>query len=188
MIVAFSIFYRRFSKFRKSTNARSLKLTSIVTWSSCFEYLNRWFAIKNFDILNAILYWLSCEIKIRHWNAQKNVVVVFLTLQIRKIVKIFSQLRDDFFINIVENKKLASFKIDTLKNEKFYVTFVLKFCVNILKFRLIIVDFAKHEVRNFKNLICLSLSKILFEKMFVFNWENVNRNICFRFDWNFQLH
>ena len=109
---------------------------------------------------------------------KKMLLLFFWHDKLEKLLKFFRNC-EMIFINIVENKKFASFKIDTLRNEKFYIIFVLKFYVDILRFRLIIVDFAKHEVRNFKNLICLNLSKILIEKMLVFSWKNVNLKYLF---------
>ena len=117
---------------------------------------------------------LKCDIEM----LKKMLLLFFWQCKLEKSSKFFRNC-EKIFINIVESKKLASFKIDILKSEKSYVTFVLKFCVDILRFRLIIVDFAKHEVRSFKNLICLSLTRVLTEKMLVFNWKNANLKYLF---------
>ena len=125
-------------------------------------------------------FYIDCHAKLKYdiEMFKKMLLLFFWHCKFEKLLKFFRNC-EMIFINIVKSKKLASFKIDTLKNEKFYVTFVLKFYVDILRFRLIIVDFTKHEIRNFKNLICLSLTRILIEKMFVFNWENVNLKYLF---------
>ena len=125
-------------------------------------------------------FYIDCHARLKYdiEMFKKMLLLFFWQCKLEKSSKFFRNC-EKIFINIVESKKFASFKIDTLKNEKFCVTFVLKFCVDILRFRLIIVDFAKHEVRNFKNLICLSLLKVLIEKMFVFNWKNVSLKYLF---------
>ena len=125
-------------------------------------------------------FYIDCHAKLKYdiEMFKKMLLLFFWHCKLEKLLKFFRNC-EMIFINIVENKKFANFKIDTLKNEKFCITFVLMFCVDILKFRLIIVDFAKHEIRNFKNLICLSLSRVLIEKMLAFNWKNANLKYLF---------
>ena len=124
-------------------------------------------------------FYIDCHTKLKYDIEifKKMLLLFFWHCKLEKLLKFFRNC-EIIFINIVEIKKLASFKIDTMKNENFCVIFVLKFCVDILKFRLFIVDFAKHEVRKFINLICSNLSKIWIEKMLIWN---ICFSICLKF-------